>query len=145
MSQQRWFGSVQGFSFICFSWLIYEDLKFFPSSKRKTKRNSKSVGNFKPTKIKTSNMERKESQYKTPIELPVLYTPYTHLLLSAHTLSSADICMLKRADVSERRVRKCERRETWWVRTPCLFLHGERAVIAEFLWMKYGVQFLRAG
>lgn len=35
-------------------------------------------------------------------------------------------------------------REMWWVRTPWLFLHGERAVIAEFLWMKYGGQFLWA-
>lgn len=35
MRQQKWFGSVQGFSFICFWRSIYGDLKTFPAPKGK--------------------------------------------------------------------------------------------------------------
>lgn len=138
---------MQGFPYICFWRSIYGDSKSFPAPKgiREGSLNPWEMSS-QPKSKHPSAMHGTKWQTMNSLDPQINFLYYIYLNRTCpcqHTpcADTVSVCW-REMDVSELRVKKCERRGTWWVRTPCLFLHGERAVIAEFLWMKYGGHFL---
>lgn len=108
---------------------IYDGIKSSPAPERKVQISKSPKEIQSQPKIKNTPRGRTGTQH-----CKIVYPKR----VSVGTLTTAGICR------SDRRLWKCEWNETGWVRAPGLFLRGGRAVIAEFLRMKYSTRFLRA-